>query len=78
MFESFVTLMPAVELGAVSYLPHAILSDPSTPPMVRVELGYFGSGISLTIADARALFAGLGDALAAHDRGAVAAVKAVA
>ena len=77
MFESFVTLMPAVELGAVSYLPHAILSDPATPPMVRVELGYFGSGISLTITDARALFAGLGDALAAHEHSA-AAVKAVA
>ncbi|MET7769102.1 hypothetical protein [Nocardia sp. NPDC005366] len=78
MYESFVTLMPSVELGAVSYLPHAIVSDPASPPMVRVELGYFGSGISLTIADARVMFAGLGDALAEHDRSHVEQMKAVA
>ncbi|MEV0709259.1 hypothetical protein [Nocardia aurea] len=78
MYESFVNVMPNVELGAVTYRPHAIASDPASPPMVRIAFDTFGSGLSLSIADARAMFAGLGDALAEHDRLAVALVKAVA
>ncbi|WP_216911302.1 hypothetical protein [Nocardia noduli] len=78
MYESFATLMPNIEVAGVVYRPHAIADDPASPPMVRVAFDAFGSGLSFTITDARALFAGLGDALATHDRGAVAAVKAVA
>ncbi|MET7772398.1 hypothetical protein [Nocardia sp. NPDC005366] len=78
MYESFVNVMPNVELGAVTYRPNAIADDPASPPMVRIPFDTFGSGLSLSIADARILFAGLGDALAVHDRCAVTLVKAVA
>ncbi|MET8655118.1 hypothetical protein [Nocardia aurea] len=78
MYESFLNVMPNIELGAVTYRPHAISSDPASPATVRVAFDALGSGLSLTIADARTLFAGLGDALAEHDRAAVTLVKAVA
>ncbi|MEU7634336.1 hypothetical protein AB0C34_30930 [Nocardia sp. NPDC049220] len=65
---SMLTAMPDIEVGQVTYRPHALGEDFSSPPRVVAELGGLGSALSLTVTDARALFAGLGAALAEHDR----------
>ncbi len=73
---SMLTAMPDITIGRVVYRPHALAEDPASPPRVVAELGGLGSALSLTIADARTLAAGLVAAVAEHDRRA--AVKAVA
>lgn len=67
MGDSFLTLTPEIAVDRVFYSPGSP-EDPTARPRIRVSLDHLMAAVlSMSIADARALRAGLDAALAEHD-----------